>query len=375
MNIVVLTPDYPDDKREAFSFVKQLVNEIANQGNTVQVIAPYSLTHNRRLYKKKEVTSIGQGTITIFRPRYSSFSNIHIGSFYLSSWCLNRAFQRGLKMLEQEPDIVYGHFWHSAYQGYHYAKKRHLPLFVATGESGIEFACDNEDKQDFCDYISGVICVSTKNQEESIKKQLTTKDKCVIIPNAIDSKLFKKIDKTACRKKLGLPINAFIVAFVGWFVERKGANRVSKAISTIAGGDAIYSVFIGDGDAKPLCDNILFKGRLLHEEIPEYLNASDIFVLPTLQEGCCNAVIEAMACGLPIISSNLPFNWDVLDENNSILIDPQNIMEIATAISDLRDNKKKRSRLAAGALKTAERLTIDKRAESILKFISNKIIQ
>ena len=117
---------------------------------------------------------------------------------------------------------------------------------------------------------------------------------------------------------------------------------------------------------------MLFEGRLLHEQIPIYLNAADVFVLPTLKEGCCNAVVEAMACGLPIISSNLAFNWDVLDETNSIMIDPQNIQQIRDAIIKLRDDSVLRKRLAEGALRKAESLTIDQRAKEIMKFFTNQ---
>lgn len=53
MKILVLSPDYPDDRRSAFSFVKQLVEEMARQGHFIQVIAPYSLTHNKILSRKK----------------------------------------------------------------------------------------------------------------------------------------------------------------------------------------------------------------------------------------------------------------------------------------------------------------------------------
>lgn len=118
---------------------------------------------------------------------------------------------------------------------------------------------------------------------------------------------------------------------------------------------------------------MLFDGRLLQQDIPVYLNAADVFVLPTLAEGCCNAIIEAMACGLPIISSNLPFNWDVLNDKNSILIDPNNIKQIADAIQRLRDCPELRFKMSEEALKTARELTIDKRAMRIIEFINNKI--
>ena len=97
--------------------------------------------------------------------------------------------------------------------------------------------------------------------------------------------------------------------------------------------------------------------------------------MPTLAEGCCNAIVEAMSCGLPVISSNLPFNWDVLDENNSILVDPKNVDAIADAIIKLRDDKNLREQMAASSLKKASALTIDQRASDIIHFIKSRIQQ
>ena len=109
-----------------------------------------------------------------------------------------------------------------------------------------------------------------------------------------------------------------------------------------------------------------------HNEIPVLLNAVDVFVLPTLAEGSCNAIVEAMACGLPVVSSDLPFNDDVLNSKNSIRINPLSIEEIRQAINILKDEKK-RDELAINALETAKELSIDMRARKILDFISKNI--
>ena len=119
--------------------------------------------------------------------------------------------------------------------------------------------------------------------------------------------------------------------------------------------------------------NYVCKGRVNNKELPLYLNAADVFVLPTLNEGCCNAIIEAMACGLPIISSDKSFNWDILDENNSIMIDPMDIQHIADSIILLKNDKNIRTKLSEGALNTSSSLTIDKRAERILNYIKINI--
>lgn len=370
MNILIITPDYPDKDRSVYPFVKQLVDEFASQGNRCYVVAPYSITKNKRRYEEEE--NVGEN-ITIYRPNHLSFSTYRIGKVSPSQYLRQRAINRTLRRLSLKPDMVYCHFWECALEGYAYAKENHIPLFVASGESNISTLLKNKTiPSGLKDYVSGVICVSTKNKEKSISLGLTTEEKCFVKPNAVNNELFRKLDKVTCRKKLGLPLDAFIISFVGSFVERKGANRVAAAIKSLSGAP-VYSIFAGRGNVEPDCENILFKGTLHHEEIPEYLNASDVFVLPTLAEGCCNAIVEAMACGVPIISSNRPFNWDVLNDSNSIMIDPENVQEIANAIKELRDDPEKRIALSGGALETAKNLTIEERADSILNFIKERI--
>lgn len=374
MNLCFITQNYPGKHNTTdYAFVKQLVDAIAKEGHNCFVLAPYNITHYRKFSKKTDRYNSGKGCVIVYRPYYLSFSQFHIGRFYPNKWFYKRAISKAFRMLETKPDAIYGHFWDSAYQGYEYAKKYNIPLFVATGESDIkQMFSPKEDKDEFCDYVSGVICVSSKNRDESISLGLTSLEKCKVFPNSINADQFKKLDQKQCREHLGLPDNVFIMAFVGWFNDRKGVVRVSDAIKQIQ-GEEVYSLFIGKGTLNPDCNNILFKGSVPHDEIPYYLNAADVFVLPTLHEGCCNAVVEAMACGLPIISSNRPFNWDVLNADNSIMVDPENVNEIGEALQNLRDDDERRSRLANGALEMAKNLTIEKRAQGIISFIQSRI--
>jgi glycosyltransferase involved in cell wall biosynthesis len=371
MIFCVFTPAFPGKHDTShYSFVKQLIDSFAKAGNECHVVAPYNVLHYRKLIPYKEHYQVNKGLVTVYRPKYLSFSGVKIlqrVAFASKQYALRKA----LKQLPNRIDVVYSHFWSSGYDGFQYARTRGIPLFVATGESDIKrmFSAPTDIYQ-LRSYVKGVICVSSKNRDESIKLGLTTADKCGIFPNAVNTNQFKKGDKILCRKKLGLPPDVFIVAFVGWFNERKGSKRVSAAIDML---ENVNSIFIGKGNQAPNCKGILFMGYLPHEDVPVYLNAADCFVLPTMAEGCCNAVVEAMACGLPIISSNLSFNWDVLDESNSILVDPTNIVEIAQAIKTLRDDEKKRDALSEGALKRAESLTMECRANAIIGFIKNKM--
>lgn len=121
------------------------------------------------------------------------------------------------------------------------------------------------------------------------------------------------------------------------------------------------------------CPGIIHKGLLDHELLPQYENCADIFVLPTQKEGCCNAIVEALAMGLPVISSDGSFNDDILDERNSIRVDPNDVEAITEAIRTLRDNKELRQSMAKYSLSRHEEYAIEGRAKRIMAFIEKQM--
>lgn len=370
--ICFIASGYPEEGRPVCTFVKNIVDALADNGNDCTVIAPFSVNGNKRLHTFYSTYTTSNGSVVkVYRPNIFTFSNWNIMGLKLTNYVFEKAINRVLRKTNQKPDVIYGHFWRNALRAYKYAHKNNIPLFVATGESIIDLNDLNRPFVTQAKYVSGVICVSTKNKEESIEKGLTIPEKCRVIPNAIDPSVFKKMDKLECRRKLGIDSDIFISITVGDFIYRKGTLRVSSAIDKISGD--VYSIFIGNGPDAPNCKNILFCGRIDNKDLPLYLNAADVFVLPTLHEGCCNAIIEAMACGLPIVSSDLPFNWDILDNTNSILIDPNDVDGIANAIKLLKDDPQMRDILSKGALKTAEEHTLHNRAIKIEQFINDII--
>ena len=90
-------------------------------------------------------------------------------------------------------------------------------------------------------------------------------------------------------------------------------------------------------------------------------------------KGCSNAIVEAIACGLPIISSNLPFNDDILDSSNALLVNPESVDDIASAIKQLMDNSDLRQKLAEGSKEKAKSLRIEFRAKKIIEFINRQM--
>ncbi len=380
MRICLSAGAYPTKEKPFASFIAAIAKEFTHHGHEVVVIAPQSLT--KLLFREKEKPlpyyseyPVDKTFVKVYRPLTITFSDKgYLGRLTLkmNQWTVCRCFNK----LKIKFDIIYAHFWTSCYNIIKCADAQNLPMFVASGEDNIEFVdliCE-KDILKIKNAVNGCICVSTKNKNQSVRLNLIDESKCIVLPNAVDSKLFYNLDKNEVRKQLGFSTEDYIISFVGRFNYRKGAKRVSDAISLL-NDNSIKSIFIGstladEGDENnPNCEGIVFKGRLDHSDICLYLNAADIFVLPSVAEGCSNSIVEAMACGLPIISSNLEFNYDILDSTNSILINPLNVNEIASSITSLKQNPILRKEMSESSLSKSKSLDYSLRISRILEFI------
>lgn len=380
--ICVVSEGYPYKDDAQFSFVEELCKAFSRKGIRVIVISPQSIFH--RLFKKERAhptkrsyADVDGELITVYRP----WCTILPYKFkHLNDWIYKKTVEWTFIINNILPDVCYGHFWNNGYYISGIAKRFRIPLFVASGEGNLDTLKRLYTSKKYLEYsklVDGVICVSSLNKEISISYGLTTDDKCIVLPNAINHNKFYLKNKTELRKKYSISLDSFIVVFVGSFIHRKGSNRVSNAIAKL-NDPKIESFFIGGGQGAenltPTCKGVLLASRIPHNALINYLNMADVFVLPTLNEGCCNAIIEAMACGLPIISSDKPFNYDVLDHSNSILIDPLDINAIANAIKTIKDDTLLRKNLSSKSIITASQLEIDKRADAIIGFISSIVL-
>ena len=384
--ICVIADGYPSEHRVVNAFVETLVNEIVDQGVECCVIAPQSISNylkgvSPERCERYRRTSSGR-QVKVYSPRYFSASTRKLGAIntaYITLFNFQQAamhcFQQIIKSDQKNFDAIYGHFiYPSGMTACAIGRKYRIPSFVAYGENTtytIDYLGTDETRKRLAG-INGVVSVSSENKRILVANNIVAEQKIAVFPNAVNGIDFYKRDRAMLREKYAMPKDAFIVAFVGRFLPVKGPDRLSAALNEL-NRKSVYSFFIGSGSLSPTCENILFQGTLPHDQLGEYLSMADIFVLPTLAEGCCNAIVEAMACGLPIISSNLPFNDDILNESNSIRIDSNDIQAITTAIQTLYDNEKLREKLSAGALETASKLKIDNRARGILAFLDKNL--
>lgn len=382
MKICIICHRYTHKDNMVHVFVKKLVDQWALMGHQCVVISPLSIVHTlagkEKAAPEVEHQIVAEGiTVDVYRPHYYTIPKLNLFGVNLNRNCVQRCIEKTIKKTHIDFDVIYCHFYDMAAVGWHYAHHNNIPLFVASGESTIhrlKKPCFSYSYEKMRNALYGVVAVSSKNKEEAIRMGYAYESDTKVFPNGTNLELFHKMDKIQCRKELNLPLNKFIIICVGQFIERKGQRRILEAIDQISNNN-IKTIFIGKGDDSFEHESIVFKGTVKNNKLPYYLNAADIFVLPTRSEGCCNAIVEALACGLPIISSDLPFNHDVLNVENSILVNPDKINEIADAINKLYSDHVLREMKAQKSLEMGGKLAIERRAYDIITFMHEKIQQ
>ena len=372
-HICIVAENYPSEGSPSFTFVQQLAYSLSNENVRCTVIAPQSVTaavlHKKRLLPKKSLDLTPEGkTVEVFRPVYITFSDTKIDLLQRIAYgSMRHAISSVFNQLK-DVDCVYCYFWHIGLTVAQAVIDNTIPLFVQASECWLTIK-DFMRKPQYMNRVQGVVCASGKNRDESIEAGLTDPSKTTIIVNGYRSDEFYAMDKKTCRDRLKISQDAFVVAFVGGFIERKGIAQLCEALDRF---DDINSIFIGSGEMQPTCKNVIFSGKVAHDKIGEYLNAADVFVLPTRAEGCCNAIIEALACGLPVISSNKSFNNEILSDACSFRIDETSVDQIYEAIIKIKEDKRLQEKMHLAALDKAKSLTIEHRANAIKAFIEGK---
>lgn len=148
-----------------------------------------------------------------------------------------------------------------------------------------------------------------------------------VVGNGVDLEKFKPIDRTEARRSIGLPEDAKVLVSVGGLVDRKGFHRVIAQLPRlITSFPDLHYVVVGgpspEGDNGPalraqvrslgLEDRVRFTGPLPSDKVHVPLSAADVFVLATANEGWANVFLEAMACGLPVVTTAVGGNAEVV---------------------------------------------------------------
>lgn len=169
-------------------------------------------------------------------------------------------------------------------------------------------------------------------------------DRVRVVENGIDTTVFRPGDRAAARARVGLPAEGRVLLGIGHFVPNKGYGHALEAFaSLVAAHPDLRLVLIGHGPDEErlraqiaelgIADRVILPGVQPHEAIADWQRACDLFVHSSLSEGRPNVVLEAQACGLPAVATDVGGTREVvLDGVTGRIVPPRNPVALAAAI-------------------------------------------
>lgn len=241
-----------------------------------------------------------------------------------------------------------------------------------------------------CNRADAIVTVSESSKADIIKYLGVNANKITVMPNGVDLHIFhNRYEKSAIdtiKAKYHLKSEYFL--YLGTLEPRKNIPSLIRAYKqllqikdsltvpqlVIAGGKGwLYDSIFNIVKELKLEENVLFTGYLDMEDVPKMLCGATAFVFPSIYEGFGMPPLEAMACGAPVITSNVSSLPEVVGDAG-ILVNPESIDEICQAMGTLMTNSILRQELVKRGLERAESYTWENSAH-ILYSLYRKLME
>ncbi|MBW4473473.1 MAG: glycosyltransferase family 1 protein [Stenomitos rutilans HA7619-LM2] len=295
-----------------------------------------------------------------------------------------QAFLQFQKQLETPYCLIHSNYWLSSWVGMELSKKLAVPQthtyhslgavkykavstipLIAKTRLGVEKTC--------LEKVDRVVATSPQ-EHDHMRSLVSTRGNIDIIPCGTRIDHFGTVTQAEARQRLGIAPGEKVVLYVGRFDPRKGIETLVRAIHRCeARATEKVRLIIGggsrpghsDGDERDRIESIVadlgltdvthFPGRLTQEELPTYYAAADVSVVPSHYEPFGLVTIEAMACGTPVVGSDVGgLQFTVVPEETGLLAPPKDDAAFAAAIDRILLNPAWRNQLGQAARKRVE---------------------
>ena len=386
-NLLIITDRYPHNKDlVSSSFVYSQIDALKKYFDTIYVISlnpfipklfsRFSFMHPR-WRKDAFATDYSYDNVEVRFARYFmlpfDFVKERKGKF---------AYKVAKRIIEREKmdfDLIHAHFtWPSGYVG---AKlkaiyKKPVVLTVHEEREGFLNEISSRDKKYSYSWRNAdkIIRVNKRDLNE-FEKIGIDKSKLLSIPNGFCSDFFKPMNINIARKELGLSVDKKILVNIANLEEYKGQKYLLEAIKKVlTKRNDVMLYIVGQGSLKNQLQSLINKYRLEDnivlaggnkpsKEIPLWMNAGDVFVLPSLSEGNPTVMFECLGCGKPFVGTRVGGIPEIItNEKLGILVEPKDADGFAKAILKALDTKWDKNHI----LNYAEQFTWNKIAEKIM---------
>jgi glycosyltransferase involved in cell wall biosynthesis len=223
-------------------------------------------------------------------------------------------------------------------------------------------------------YLDGIIVNSSPSQQDYAKWLSIPKDMIRVCPNGISPRPASQDDKLRYFKEIrsrhNIPDDAVVVIHVGRFSKEKGQMLLVRGYRRLVEKypkNKVYCMLCGEGPTRSevqeyvdhhQLSNVLLVGQIYN--IESYLSASDIFVMSSDFEGMPNAMMEAMACGLPCISTNRTGALDIARDNlEALYIDVGSVEQLVNKLYYFVERPDERHRIGQNAKERLKEFSVN----------------
>lgn len=351
-NLLLLTPDYPSEYDE-FNGCNALKNQIAHSRKMfkkVIIIAPVLFTFGRTQQDKFCKDYIYEN-VEVYFPRCFFFPRIIKVPFisnYIKTYIDNRlsVVIKTIKNLNLSFDLIHARFTYpSGYIASELKKKYNVPVILSIHEDSGWFEEErNMNHPRFNRAWKSADILTRENRTElEILKQYNNNVEHVTA--GYDSSVYVPIDKQLCRTMLHLNYNDKILFAFGHLDQRKGFQDLIVAISKLPNKYNDVKCYIsGSGSYKKVLEDLIkyYKlenrifiiNRISDNHIALWINASDLFIFPSLRESFGITQVEAIGCGSPVIASSNIGSIDIINKLCGYIYEVGNSNELTTKIID-----------------------------------------
>jgi len=395
MRVCFLTSSYPRYAGDmAGIFTARLAQTLEKKGISVHVVAPNDghyptedsiegvLVHRFSYFlKNHEGLAYGHGGIPAnlsLNPLLFVQVPFYFLFFFLKTWHVAR-----------QCDLLHVHWAQNLFVGWPVAYLLGKPCVVTLWGSDLRWMERNRWVYYFTSLLfsgaDAVACV-TDAARHWLQDRGVAKGKALVIANGVDTNVFRPRDKVELRKKLGLTPEAVILLYVGNLVSYKGVGVLIDALALMKAAHPLL-LLMGDGDERlnleekacqlNLSHRVRFLGAMAPDRVPEWMAAADAFVLPSFTEGRPNVILEAMACGLPVVATDIPANRDmVMIGKNGLLVPPGDPQALTIALDKMVSDSELRARMGEVARRSIHerQLTWEECAAKHLELYQNLIL-
>lgn len=210
---------------------------------------------------------------------------------------------------------------------------------------------------------NALITVSEAMRRVAIAQFGAVPERVHTIVNGFNTSVFGVRPRVDARQKLGVTPEGSLIVYVGRLVEAKGLKELLAAFQYLSGRDqALRLALVGDGpmkeelrtlvDSMGITDRVSMPGGVLPEMVAQWITAGDVLTLPSWSEGYPNVVVEAIACGRPVVASNVGGIPEIISDLNGVLVPPRDPVALAARLRDALDRHWDPDEIAATVRRT-----------------------